>query len=257
MRLQVLLGIFALGFVALGLSTLLSLLAFAISLKPSFAASQSDSLPQVVHIGPVKPDIIAITVQAGRIEYGRQIPYQRQPNDRIEEQGKERLVFRDGKFLGWLVGKDGKLIYTEDKLIGAPLDTKRADNPQSYFVVSPDDLNYSATQHPVEVHRKSKPSDFGRWHGWPFLAPIRHVIYLRLPKPLKVGCRYQIRFAENFLAKQEFVYDPQKMRSEAVHVSHIGFRPDDPVKVAFLSLWMGTGGPLEFPEATKFHVLDD
>ena len=257
MRLPILFGIFTSTFAALVLSTLLSLLALAISLKPSSAVSESDELPQVLHIGPVKPDIIGITVQAGRIEYGRQVPYERQPNDRIEEHGKERLVFRDGKFLGWLVGKDGKLIYTEDRLIGAPLATKRIDNPKSYSIVSPNDPDYSVAQNPVEVHRKSKPSDFGRWNGWPFLAPVRHVVYLRLPKPLKIGCRYRIQFAENFLPEQEFIYDPQKMRSEAVHVSHIGFHPDDPVKVAFLSLWMGTGGPVEYPEGLKFHVLDD
>ncbi len=30
-----------------------------------------------------------------------------------------------------------------------------------------------------------------------------------------------------------FVHEPATNRSEAVHVSHLGFRPDDPAKVAF------------------------
>lgn len=257
MRTLILIMIVASACAALSLSTLTSLLASVVLLKTTHAASEPDELPEIIHLGPVKPDIIGITVQAGKIEYGRQIPYEQQPNDRIEERGKERLVFRGDKFLGWLVGKDGKLIYTEDRLIGAPLDTRRADNPQSYSLSSPDDPNYSVKKHPVAVYRKSKPSDFGSWNGWPFLASTRHVIYLRFPSPLKVGCRYRIQFDDHFLPDREFVCDPQKMRSEAVHVSHIGFHPNDPVKVAFLSLWMGTGGPVEYSEGLKFHVLED
>jgi endoglucanase len=48
-----------------------------------------------------------------------------------------------------------------------------------------------------------------------------------------------------------------RVRSESVHISHIGFRPDDPVKTAFLSLWMGTGGGYSFAERMPFTVVDD
>lgn len=222
-----------------------------------YVSPQRAISPEMVHLGPVKPDMIGVTIQVGRIEYGRQIPYNRQPLDRIVVPGKEKLVFRGEKFLGWLVGKEEKLIYTEDKLVGETINAKILDEPSSYTIFSSDDPYYRTGQHPVRVYRKSKPSDFGRWNGWPFLAPVRHVIYLCLPQPLKPGCLYQVEFASGLVSRQKFVYDPQKMRSEAIHVSHIGFRPDDPVKTAFLSLWTGTGGPLEFSEGTKFHILDD
>ena len=92
------------------------------------------------------------------------------------------------------------------------------------------------------MFRKTKPSDFARVETWPFQAPLRHVIYLKGPKPFQEGKRYRIRFARGTLPEQAFVCDSARLRSEAVHVSHLGFRPDDPAKVAFLSCWLGSGG---------------
>ena len=53
-----------------------------------------------------------------------------------------------------------------------------------------------------------------------------------------------------------FIYNPGDMRSDAVHISQIGFRPDDPVKRAFLSCWMGSGGGLSFTHPEYFTVID-
>ena len=69
---------------------------------------------------------------------------------------------RDGKFLGWLVGHDRRLIYTEDQVIGEPLDTEWFDIPKHYGI----DTGKGVLT-PVAVFRKSKPSDFARWSGWP------------------------------------------------------------------------------------------
>lgn len=54
----------------------------------------------------------------------------------------------------------------------------------------------------------------------------------------------------------DLTYEPSRLRSEAVHVSHLGFRPDDPAKVAFLSCWLGSGGPLDYGDGRAFSVLD-
>ncbi|MBC7808639.1 MAG: glycoside hydrolase family 9 protein, partial [Akkermansiaceae bacterium] len=45
-------------------------------------------------------------------------------------------------------------------------------------------------------------------------------------------------------------------RSEAVHVPQIGFRPDDPAKTGFLSIWLGTGGGYEYAKLPAFRVVD-
>ena len=110
---------------------------------------------------------------------------------------------------------------------------------------------------PVAIYRKSKPSDFGRHFGWPYVAPVRHVIYLKLPAPLKPGRSYKLAFGDNRFATQTFRHDPASQRSEAVHVSHVGFRPDDPGKRAFLSCWLGSGGPMTYPDGLKFQLLED
>jgi len=220
------------------------------------ASLGSAEAPQVLHVGMVRPDVIGITIQAGRVEYGRQVPYEKHAGDEVKQVGKEREVWRGKQYLGLLVGKDGKLIYTDDRLVGEPLDTKWADSPGSYSVRSSDDEGFSGGLAPAAVYRKSKPSDFARWKGWPYKAPVRHVVYLVMPRPLKPGCHYAVRFNGGPLEEQDFLYDPRSLRSEAVHVSQVGFRPDDPVKVAFLSCWMGSGGPVRYADGLAFHVVD-
>ena len=218
--------------------------------------SQGGQQPEILHVGTVAPDVIGLTIQVGRVEYGRQIAYERQDGDRLKEEGKERLVFRGDECLGWLVGREGKLLYTPDQLIGKPLDTALVDATDRYRITSSDDAAFSSGVAPTAVFRKSKPSDFGRDVAWIHLAPVRHVIYLKLPRPLTSGGNYQISFPENVLPVQLLHCDPLSQQSEAVHVSHIGFRPDDPAKRAFLSCWLGSGGPLKYSEHLKFFLVE-
>ncbi len=220
------------------------------------ATAQTDN-PTLVHVGMVTPDTLGITVQAGRIEYGRQMPYQRQDKDQIRGDAKDREVYRDGKFLGWLIGREKNLIYSADELQGTPLETRWADDVASYRLASSDDSRYAQPVKPVTIFRKTKPSDLGRLGGWKWSAPLRHVIYLRFAHPLQSGCHYRLEFTPERLPPHEFHFDPRTQRSEAVHVSQIGFRSDDPVKLAFLSCWLGSGGPAEYASPLKFALLDD
>ncbi|MCK4376069.1 MAG: hypothetical protein KAX19_12095, partial [Candidatus Brocadiae bacterium] len=222
-----------------------------------FATISAAEAPRVVHVGAVAPDIIGITVQAGRAEYGAQAPYERQAGDEVPEQGHHRAVMRDGQLVGWLVGHEGKIIHTPDRVVGEELDAAWADRPKSYTLRSPDDPDYAEGAAPVAVYRKSKPSDFARHAGWPYLASVRHVLYLQLPTPLRPGRRYTLQFDGGNLEDRAFLYEPSAMRSEAVHVSHLGFRPDDPAKVAFLSCWMGSGSAITYGSGLAFHVLED
>ena len=103
------------------------------------AAARAQEAPEVIHIGMVMPDIVGITVQAGHLEYGEQVPYEPRPGDQIDRDAKDRAVRREGRFLGWLIGREGDLIYTEDRLVGEKLDTEAADSPDSYTVTSSDE----------------------------------------------------------------------------------------------------------------------
>ena len=84
-------------------------------------------------------------------------------------------------------------------------------------------------------------------------------VFLQLPQPLAEGRTYRIEFPGVNVrqAYVEYRHEPSQTRSPAVHVSAIGFRPDDPFKRAYLSTWLGTGGVLHYPDRLRFQLLDD
>ena len=213
--------------------------------------------PRGIHIGTVSPDILGLSIQAGHVEYGHQVPYKPDPADKRKDTEKDRWVMKDGRFYGFLVGEKADILYTPDRVVGEKLDTSLADRPQSYMITSPDDPAYRKGLAPVQVSRKTKPSDFARAGIWQMEASLKHVIYLHLPKPLKAGRQYTVSFSGGFLTEQTLTWNPLRIRSEAVHVSHLGFRPDDPAKVAFLSCRLGSGGPLKYKAGLTFRVVKD
>lgn len=217
-----------------------------------------DGRLSVRHAAPVSPDVIGVTIWAGKIVYGDQVPYEKKPGDEVKIEKQRRLVNRDGEMYGALVGKDGSVIYTRDRFTGDRIDLAWAEKPTSYAIRSSDDEAYATPVQPVLLNAKSKPIDLGRVgpkHFWQFDAPTETVVYLRLAEALSEGKSYTITFKGKELAPASFTYDPNTLRSEAVHVSHLGFHPDDPAKVAFLSCWMGAGGGLEYNVPIAFAVL--
>ncbi len=212
--------------------------------------------PRVLHIGRVAPDTLGVTLQDGTVEYGRQLPYEARPGDAVGQQEQHLTVRRDGVFLGWLVGKERRLVCTPDRVVGRMADIAWLDRAESYALSSEEDPAYVRETAPAAVFRKTKPSDFARVEGWPFQSPLRHVLYLKAPQPFQEGKRYRVRFTNGALPELSLICDSASVRSEALHVSHLGFRPDDPAKVAFLSCWLGSGGAAAYPAGQAFRVLD-
>lgn len=234
---------------------------------PSTGANQF--LPEIVNISAVAPDILCLEIDACRIIPSIQIPYQKDPSDVIQERGltglgEKRYMFvvRNGFPLGALVGKNRETITLYERIAGKHLDTERADLQNSYIISSPSDVNYTKPVAPVKVYRKTKPT------GWTDTSwqldriqyyTAKHFIYLILPSPLRIGETYLITAPGLNLKKtsEYYVHDPLISRSEAVHVSQIGFRADDPDKNAYLSVWLGNGGGYEYPAGIKFSLVDD
>jgi endoglucanase len=213
--------------------------------------------PRIDQVGMVAPDIIGITISAGRVEYGRQEPYVKQPGDFVGASDIHRFVARGGKVIGTLVGKDADILCNLDEVIGDRLDTAWADRPASYEVTSADDPRFKEAQRPAAVHRKTKPSDLAMIGPYKFDSPTESIVYLKMAAPLEAGKSYTVSFEQSSLEARTFTFDPTRLRSEAVHVSQIGFRPDDPAKVAFLSAWLGSGGGFKYEEGLPFSVIDD
>jgi len=216
--------------------------------------------PRVTHVATVAPDVLGITVASQQTRHGRQGPYRRAGDDvrsRPDKGGQGPVwVKRGGRPLGALVGAKGDILWTFDRVVGRALDTAWADRAESYTVTCRDDPNYASPRRPRAVHRKSKPTDMARIGPWQWGFSQVHVLYLVLPKPLTAGRTYTVRFRGGGLKDVSYTHDPSRTRSEAVHVNHLGFRPSDPAKVAFLSCWMGSGGKLNYARGLTFHLLD-
>lgn len=211
----------------------------------------------ISQIQPVKPDFLGVVITTGQVEYGSLQPYRTEKDDKFLTSDPENTwLIRNGQVKGALLGtKDEAHLMGFDELSGKTLNLPQADDRTQYLLSSPDDPDYKEPLGPVAVFRKTRPTDLLRTSKERLTAPLEHTLYLKLPRPLQTGRQYVLAFKNKQLPDLSFRYDPRMMRSEAVHMSHIGFRPDDPVKVAFLSLWAGSGGPVDFRAGTAFHVL--
>jgi endoglucanase len=218
-------------------------------------ASVVEASPVVTHVGLAAPAVVEIVIRTGKVNVGAQIPYIKADSDVVKQRGHTAYLYRDGKKIGVLVGPNQSLLRPFGTFVGKPLDAERIADPSNYWIHSADDERYRTRMHPKSVHRKHKPVGIARTDDWKFAAPIEYHLFLVLPRPLQAGAKYAISMNGISIPACTLHYRPEQLRSEAVHVSHIGFAPDDPVKRAFLSCWTGDGGGLDYPNDLTFHVL--
>ncbi|MBC8140641.1 MAG: glycoside hydrolase family 9 protein [Armatimonadetes bacterium] len=201
----------------------------------------------------VAPDIIAVGIQAGKVTIKPYEPYLPQAGDETRKDGENIVLKRGGQEVGYLIGakRDGIKYY--ETFTGDPLLDDPTEAIANYSVVLGDG---GSVINPVALWRKSKPTDQVQPGG---TLAMRHVVYLKLSAPLPSGKKFTVRFAEGINVQQgEFALstDDAAVRSEAVHAPQIGYRADDPLKVGFLSIWLGTGGGYEYAAPPKFSVVD-
>lgn len=220
---------------------------------------------KVHHVSFLGPRRIGLEIHDREIETPRPSPYEPRDGDVRKEMGKKPYlawsggrpaevapgvkIERKGKSLGVLVESAGTV--WRESVVGTALDLTAIDEPRAYRVISSSGKEWI----PTSVSRKSKPRGVAM-EGENFTG--HHFVYLELPEPLVEGETYRIGLhaVNTREAQVEVVYDSMAQRCEAIHVTHIGFRPDDPFKRAYLSLWTGTGGGVEF-EAGEFHLIDN
>ena len=211
---------------------------------------------RVDHVGLVAPDVLGVTLADGYIDYGQQVPYVPAQGDEIDEQHfPHRWLKRNGEYIGAIAGENKGILVSFDIVQGRGVDAAQWCEPQRFSLTSQDDPDYTTARAADSVYRKTKPNDMGRTGPWTFDASLEHTLYLRFPAPLKEGKRYTLELPDKSLTPCEFTFASRELRSEAVHASQIGFRPDDPAKVGFLSCWMGDGGGLAYAEGAPFQVV--
>jgi endoglucanase len=229
----------------------------------TFRMPRTDRSPVVSHVGAVAPDILGITIDEGRRLPGQIVPYEPREGDEVLVKNRlangdvqEAVLKRDGEEVAWVIGKGNDYLCTFERREGDALQADWAVWPRTYTVMCPDDPAYAEGAHPVGVWRKSKPTD---WilpsHAPP---PARHYVYLRLPAPLRPDLDYTVDFGDLNVREPSASYRhaPSETRSEAVHAIHTGYRPDDPGKRGYLSVWLGDGGAHSYGEGVRFRLVD-
>ncbi|MGD2174515.1 MAG: cellulase N-terminal Ig-like domain-containing protein, partial [Candidatus Brocadiaceae bacterium] len=227
--------------------------------------------PAVTGVCAVAPDVLCVTIQTRQVNSLPQVPYEAHSADEVRESGNEVLAWHHGRIvrtkkdlevhrdtdggeetIGWLVINEDKL-WPGMQIRGHELTRVTVPEPAAYRISSPDDPRYGTPVRPDGVHVKSKPTD----HGPGNELPVRYRVFLRLPHPLQVGSTYRVHFTGLNTRRPvvPYAHIPTRTRSEAIHVSHVGYRPDDPFKRAYLSTWMGTGGALAYAVQT-FQLLE-
>jgi endoglucanase len=215
--------------------------------------------PTVERVSLVAPRILAIEIQAGKVIPGSLGPYKPRSGDERQPRDKDRqlILKRNGEEIGWLIGPKRDQLVRYERCVGDPLvfDDVTGD-PARFTFRSRDDPAFATGLKPTAIHHKSKPTDWAQ-PGQQFA--MLHTLYLVLPKPVTPGKRYDYDLGELNVQSPRgtFTCDPTTVRSEAVHSQQIGYRPDDPVKRAFLSIWLGTGGAYTYPPGLTFTLRDD
>lgn len=210
--------------------------------------------PRVEAVYAAAPDVLALQIQAGKVLPTRLTAYTPQTGDQVKTHDNATFLTRGGQEIGYLVGPKHNGFVAFEGFEGDPLLTTEADDPANYTIRSADDLSYAQGVLPMSVGRKSKPDD---WQQPAHTGiAMRHSVYLTLSKPLTPGRTYTVTLANVNVQTPTvtLAFDPAKVWSESVHVNQVGFRPDDPRKRAYLSLWRGSSG-YDFPAGISFHLI--
>ncbi|MEM9978956.1 MAG: cellulase N-terminal Ig-like domain-containing protein, partial [Cyanobacteria bacterium P01_D01_bin.2] len=208
---------------------------------------EASSIPVTTYT--VSENIVALRIETGELVRGRQVTYDPQPGDVVKNDG---WISRRGTTIGQIISTAPNLIWLVDQVIGPQLNVDCIDTLDDYQIATSDGTPLT----PTSIHRKSDIGGMARTGPEEFDWPMVHTIFLKMPEVLTPGETYRFNFASNALQDTEFVYKPEQTRSEAVQVSHLGFAPDDPAKVAFLSTWMGDGGGLDYAAGKPFWLID-
>lgn len=138
-----------------------------------------------------------------------------------------------------------------DELIGSPLDVTRVDDAPAWRVATP-----GVTV--ISVSRVSRPwgeGIIGADSNADRVLPLVHDLYLELAAPLPTG-PHTIETVNGAVEPIEVVYEPSSSRSSAIRVNQLGFAPADRGKAAFVSVWRGDAGGIDFPDTMAFDVVD-
>ena len=126
-----------------------------------------------------------------------------------------------------------------------------------FQVSSPDDPAYASPRCPVQAQNwvvslgdRIEPAGSPLRDCWNY--EIGHYAYVRLPTPLKPGCRYRIVQADGRQA--DLTFDPAALIVPVLKVNQVGYLSDASAKIAYLGGWIPGLGPVDYARFTRFEV---
>lgn len=168
------------------------------------------------------------------------------------------LHFKDGyiKYHGY------KQSSANDIIVKAPLDVEKAALASSFYMSSDGDEFYLEAKTPVRVGRKSKPMYISQQNtsaSGNFVV-YDHWIYLELPQKLVQDTSYTLwvgDLADN-MDEYTFTFNEFDLRSPAIKVNQLGYKPSAGLKFGYLAYWMGDMGPLYLDDyqGTRFYLAN-
>lgn len=152
-------------------------------------------------------------------------------------------------------------------VIGEALNVEQATQLDNYLLSSSEDAAYATAQSPIQIYRKSKPTDFTwlcqTWNNGCINSDRDHAsehwIYLSLPEPLQEGTAYELNISGWTDSAYTLLFNSQVYRSEAVHTNLLGYVPSAPEKFGYVYHWLGDGGGLVLEDfaGAPFHLIDE
>ena len=158
----------------------------------------------------------------------------------------------------------------QEQVIATPIDATAAAGTGVWAVASDEDPAFRDGLRPEKVGRKTKGTDFA-WmvEGWDqrnnravnrsLDHATEHWFYLVLPRPMSAGKSYRVLARVPLLPSELPVrFDPDRVRSEAVHVNTVGYGTRIPARYGYVHHWMGDLGGLDLSwlDGRAFRLVD-
>ncbi|MCS6823182.1 MAG: glycoside hydrolase family 9 protein [Cytophagaceae bacterium] len=211
----------------------------------------------IKNIGLVSEDILCLTIEEGVYIPGEFVPYVKKEGDVIEKLPDVTWLIRNNEKVGFLAGPNQEYFRGYDRVVGDRLNESEVSKASNYLFYQKSGDKFIGIENPVAIYKKIKMLKIARTGAWAFDCPRRFYVFIKFKNKLSKDKTYKIEFKNLNMAPVEFSLVPENMRSEAVHVNHLGFAVNSPVKIAFLSCWMGDGGQVNFKAGTSFYLIDE
>ncbi|AQG81027.1 hypothetical protein AWR27_17890 [Spirosoma montaniterrae] len=144
----------------------------------------------------------------------------------------------------------------DESVVRTELNVGLATTLTTYQLSSTNDPAYGTAKSPVDLGRKSKGTDYAfLCQNWGPNGCVNtdadhakeHWLYLYLPTPLQRGKAYTLNTGAvgSNGSTWNFTYDEKTIRSEAVHINQMGYKPNAALKYGYVYHWLGNKGGLD------------